>query len=124
MGCTQSKKQTKKDLEALKSLGEIVAIAKHPDSISAVYKDGSLRISKSYGFDYVSKHKIPETLDIDPWLMFQVDIYNGLLIMSDVKRFCHQTSDHTWRADDMIFHKKFEIFFPFSNEWEVEIEII
>ncbi len=120
----QSKKSIKNDFKILRSLGTIVAISKHPISIAAVYEDGSLRIAKSYGITSVSKHNIPAILDTDPWLKFQVDLNNNILVMDAVERFCYPTDTYIYQANDMTFHKKFKIYFPFSEEWEVEIEII
>jgi len=120
----QSERSIKDDLEALKLLGTIIAISKRSDVVIAVYKDGSLRYSKSYGVTNVSKHRIPLILEKDPWLGFQVDLSNNILVMSDVDRFCNEVELHVHRAKDMTFHKKFNIYFPFSEEWEVEIEVI
>ena len=118
----KSKMSVKKSFDILKSLGTIIAIAKHPESISAAYDDGSLRIIKSYGITSISK--VQEYVSKDLWLKFQMLLYKNTLSMDGVERFCHPISDFCWEADDMIFHNKFRIYFPFSNEWEVEIEII
>ena len=120
----QSKKPVDSGFEVLKSLGKIIAISSHPISMTAVFENGSLYIVKTYGITSVSKHNIPDILEKDPWLKFQVDLSNNILVMSDVKRFCHQVDTYIYQADNMTFHKKFKIYFPFSEEWEVEIEII
>ncbi len=118
----QSESQIKSSFEILKSLGDIVAIAKHPISVTAAYKDGSLRIAKSYGITFISKSRVPEYLEKEPWLKFQIDLSNNIL--GEIDRFCYQIDNFVWQARDMAFHNKFDIYFPFSNEWEVEIEII
>ncbi len=120
----KSKIQIKNIIETLKSLGKIVAISDHQFQTNAIYYDGTLKIIKGWGIITVGKYNIPEYLERDPWLKFQVDIVNNVLIMSDVTHFCHQISDFIWQANDMTCHNKFEIYFPFSNEWEVELEII
>ncbi len=120
----QSKRSTKNDFEILKSLGKIIAIAKHPISIAAIYEDGSLRISQSHGITSLPQCFIPEYLKIDPWLKFQIDLFYNILVMSTVEEFCNPIEAHIYQANDMTFHKKFKIYFPFSEEWEVEIEII
>ncbi len=120
----KSEMPVKKNLEILKSLGTIVAIANHPVSMTAVYDDGSLRILKSHGVTSVSKYRVPEYIEKDPWLKFQMLINENTLSMSGVEQFCHRVDDYIWQANDMTCHNKFNIYFPFSNEWEVEIEII
>ena len=121
----KSESQIKNSFEVLKSLGKIIAISNHPISMTVVYKDGSLYIIKTYGVTFVSKKSIPEVLEKDPWLKFQVDLNNNILVMSDVDRFCHRTEEvYIYQANDMVFHNKFNIYFPFSGEWESEIEII
>ncbi len=121
----QSKIQTKNDFKILKSLGKIIAIAKHPVSITVVYEDGSFRVLNDFGITRVPNRYIPAILDSDPLLKFQVDLFNNILVMSAVEEFCYQTEEiYSYQANDMTFHKKFKIYFPFSEEWEVEIEII
>ena len=120
----QSEIQIKNDFKILKSLGEIIAVSRHPCSITAIYRNSTLRRITSYGVTSVSKHKILDILREDPWLKFQVDLFNNILIMDAVEQFCHPTETHIYQADDMTFHKEFKVYFPFSEEWEVEIEII
>ena len=120
----QSKIQTKNDFKILKSLGEIVAVSRRPCSITAIYSDSTLRKITSYVVTSVSKYRILDILREDPWLKFQVDLFNNILVMDIVEQFCYPIDTYIYQANDMTFHKKFKIYFPFSEEWEVEIEII
>lgn len=121
----KSEESIKNDLEILKLLNlKIIAISKHPTSITAAYEDGTLRIIKSFGILSVSKFEAPSIIQKDPWLEFQVLINNNILLIDGVEQFCHKVDDFIFQANDMTLHKKFKIYFPFSDEWEVEIEII
>jgi len=119
----QGKSQVKTDLEALKLLGKIIAISKQEDSLVVIYEDGSCRIANKDTIKYVWWQERNRIIDNDPWLRLQWDLFNNILVMSDVEQFCCQ-QDNYYRAKDMTFHNKFNIYFPFSDDWEVEIEVI
>ena len=119
----QSKDKTRSDFEILKSLGKVIAISKKV-FLTAMYEDGSLRVARPSGVTSISKQNIPSILENDPWLKFQIDIFYGIMVMNTVEQFLYKVDDFVFQAVDMTFHKNFKIYFPFSEEWEAEVEII